>query len=264
MIRMDARQEKVAEEVTKMIQTGPSKVRKITLYGMGRYFKALKTFGPGSPVAKEALKSIKEMLKIQRIEEKLLLFILDNLESFNISATEEAVLRLYKLNENTYITYNGILDRIDEACIEKDQNKQLRPEQGVSSLLTNNRYKTMVLGLTNTFEDIKPYLPYEEEFWEYIKPKVRFLDTNGEGARHECGFRIVHDENNILCDIPIIMVPRVVDYETAMEAIRLYKRAHYLYTCLGKDMKEIQATNANEEQMQYRENIEKEANRRFR
>ncbi len=264
MLKLDARQDKVVKDILYVKGTEPAKVRKIVFRGMASYFKAIKTFGPKNPVAKEALKSIKEMLKIHRIEDKLLTFILNNVETFDINATEEAVLRLEKLNDQTYIDYSSILDEIDIACEEKDKNRQLRPEEGVNSLLTNNRYKTMVLGLTNSLEDIKAYLPYEEEFWQYIKPRLRVLHTNGEGARHECGFRLVHDNDNKLYDIPAIVVPRVVDYETAMEAIRIYKRAHYLYLSLGKDMSEIEQTNANEEQMQYREDMEKLAERRFR
>ncbi len=264
MYRLDARQEKIEKDILYTRKTEPAKVRKLVYRGMASYFKALKTFGPANPVCKEALKAIREMLKIHKIEDKLLYFILCNLEDFDISAIEDAVMKLENLNDATFDSYYGILGEIDTACEEKDKNRQLRPEEGVNSLLTNNRYKTMVLGLTNSLEDIKEYLPYEESFWEYIKPKLRVLHTNGEGARHECGFRLVHDENNKLCDIPVIVVPKVVDYETAMEAIRVYKRAHYLYSCLGKDMGEIQETNANEEQLQYREDMEKLAGRKFR
>ncbi len=208
----DFRQRLLIEEI-QMIEAGmPNKVKETVIAGIATYFKALKTFGPANPVCKEALKAIREMLKIHKIEDKLLYFILCNLEDFDISATEDAVMKLENLNDATFDSYYGILGEIDTACEEKDKNRQLRPEEGVNSLLTNNRYKTMVLGLTNSLEDIKEYLPYEESFWEYIKPKLRVLHTNGEGARHECGFRLVHDENNKLCDIPVIVVLKFVVY----------------------------------------------------
>ena len=35
----------------------------------------------------------------------------------------------------------------------------------------------MVLGLATTFEDIKEYLPYEEEFWTYLKEEVKPKNT---------------------------------------------------------------------------------------
>ena len=264
MIMTDTRKEKVVKDILYTRETEPAKVRRITLSGMASYFKAVKTFGPGSPVAKEALKTIKEMLKISKIENKLLLFILHNIDEFDISATEDAVLRLERLNDSTYDSYYGVLSEINAACANKDKNRQLRPEKGIDSLLTNNRYKTMVLGLTNTFEDIKEYLPYEEEFWIFIKPNLKVLPTTGEGARIQCGIQTIRNgEDNTLVNF-ITVVPKVVDYETAMEAIRVYKKAHDLYLCLGKDMSLIEVTNANQEQMQYRESIEKEANRRFR
>jgi len=260
------RQEQIIKDIEFSRRTEPKKVRKIVLAGMSSYFKALKTFGPASPAAKEALRTIKEMLKIHRIEDQLLLFIGNSLEDFDIYAVEEAMQKLDNLNTNTFDSYYDILHEIDTACEEKDKNRQLRPEDGINSLLTNNRYKTMVLGLATTFEDIKEYLPYEEEFWTYLKEEVKpkVLHTSGEGAKVQCGVvPYWNSEDGTLGSIDV-HVPRVTDYETAMEAIRVYKRAHDLYLNLGKKKEEIPTTNANEEQMQYREDMEELANKRFR
>ena len=260
----DLRKEKLCDEIIEIIKVLPTNVRGVVKKGMTSYFNALKTFGPRNPITKQALISIKEILQNYKMEKVLFYFILDNIESMDYDATRDVVSTLEDLDKQTISDYNCLLDNINNACEKKDDERVLLPEGRVNSLLSNKKYEAMVIGLTETISDVKAVLPYEEEFWEYIKPKLRVLQTNGEGARHECGFRLVYDENNKLHDIPIIAVPKVVDYETAMEAIRIYKRAHYLYSCLGKDMSEIQETNANEEQMQYRKNIEKKANRQFR
>jgi len=259
----DTRQEKVIKDILFTRNEEPKRIGRIVLKGMKSYFNALKTFGPFSPVTKETLKVIKDILKIQNINDKLLLFILENIDQFDISATENVVLKLEKLTDSTYDSYQAILNEINEACRENDETKELRPKDGISTLLTNNRYKTMVLGLGETFDDIKDFLPYSEDYWEFIKNHLKTLPTTGEGARIMCGVVPLMDDDGVLYDFYTI-VPKVVDYETAMESIGVYKRAHDLFLCRGQKFEDLIKTNGSAAQIAYREHLEQKAKKTFR
>ena len=173
MKSMEKRKDELVQDIMFMRNATPEQIRKITFDGLSSYFNALRAFGFKSPVPKEALKVIRDMYKVSKIEGKLLDFILINLDHLNIDSAEETVDELDQLNTTTYLNYNEVLDEIDVAAQMHKEERALHPNRKIDSLLTNNKYKTKVFGLVQRFSDVKNFLNYDEDFWEFVSAHLK-------------------------------------------------------------------------------------------
>lgn len=263
MKSIDARQQELIKDILFMKRATPDQIRKITMDGMKTYFKALAVFGPSSPITKEALVTIREMYEISKVEGKLLNFITSNLASIDISAAESVVLTLDKLNDDTYAAYDSVLGEIEIACDTKNPNRTIKPKSGINSLITNENYKTMVVSLTERMIDVRAFLTYEEDFWTFIETYLKVVPSPGYIAEKTCGLRPILDQDGNLVNFYTI-VPKVVDLDTAMIAIDVYKRAHDLYNCLSYRYKDILKPSSEAVQEEYKEHLDERAKMIFK
>ncbi len=250
-------------DILHMRNSAPGQIAMITKNGLDSYLRAVKVDGPLSPLAREALRIIREVYKNSNLEDKLLLFILENIDVVDITAAEDVTRTLEKLNDKTYAAYDEMLDDIKAACLLSKKDRQLRPERTVESLLTNDIYKTMVYGLTQTIADVKKFLNYEEEFWDFIKENLKEVPVTAAGAKIQCGVIPLLDGDTNLYTF-YTLVPKIVDYETALVAINIYKKAYDYYVNLGIKKADIFATDGIGLQLDYRDYIREEANRKFK
>ena len=263
MKSFDKRKEELVKDIIYMRDTAPGQVAKITKNGLVTYLRAAKVDGPISPLAREALRIIRETYKNSNLEDKLLLFILENIDTIDVTAAEDVTLTLEKLSDKTYAAYSEMLDDINSACFLSKKERQLRPERTVDSLLTNDRYKTMVYGLTQTIADVKNFLNYEEEFWDFIEEHLREVHVTAAGARVQCGVIPLFDGDTNVYNFYTV-VPKIVDYETALVAINIYKKAYDLYVNLGIKKAEVFSPSTLGLQLDYSEHLREEANHRFK
>ena len=84
-----------------------------------------------------------------------------------------------------------------------------------------------------TFEEVKTYLNYENEFWNFINKKIKFIDGSVEENKFFYSTLMKFDFNNNLKDIKVI-VPFVTDLKTALVNIHEFCHAHDLYLMMGK------------------------------
>lgn len=82
------------------------------------------------------------------------------------------------------------------------------------------------------FDDIKKYLNYEKEFWEFIKSKILFISDNIESNKYFYSV-LRKEKDDILIDIKII-VPKIIDLKTTLINIHEFKHAYDLYKVFGK------------------------------
>ena len=102
------------------------------------------------------------------------------------------------------------------------------------------------------FEDIVLFLNYPDEFWEYIKPRIRRVEPLDEKNRFFYKTLLKFDKDDNLIDIKVI-VPRIVDIDTACVNIHELKHAYDMYLLLNNPV--------NEKEPKYEEdarNLEKE------
>lgn len=87
------------------------------------------------------------------------------------------------------------------------------------------------------FKDIVKFLNYPDEFWEYIKPRIRRVEPLDEKNRFFYKTLLKFDKDDNLIDIKVI-VPRVVDEHTACVNIHELKHAYDMYLLLNNPVNE--------------------------
>ena len=123
----------------------------------------------------ELIKIKAEYMAILNEENNLLNLILNNGINKNINAVDELIIKLNDLNEKTIIYYYSLLDDI-ESEIEIDRNYSYRRiPKNFETLTETDEFKFMVNGLNLTINDVKNYLNYGNDFWNYIKDKTKVI-----------------------------------------------------------------------------------------
>jgi hypothetical protein len=259
---IEEQKEQLVKNILSMERANTRDVLKITKECIGRYGQAVSAFGIKSPVAKEVKGYAKQIRKISKIERKMFDFILHNIDSINLNQASEIVADIYDLNEQTY---NEIIHRI--VCIEIAANTKdlshVEAKPMPETLLTNNEIQMRVLCLTQKLADVKNFLNFEPEFWEFIKPRLRIEPSPAYIAVHTCGLKPIKDENDNLSTFYTI-IPEVVDLETGMIAVDILKRAHELYACVGKSYADALNASGRVDAELYRQEIEDEVQKRFK
>lgn len=83
------------------------------------------------------------------------------------------------------------------------------------------------------FDVIKNFLSFPEDFWIYITPKIRFVDSLGDEKEIIYEALMHFDLNDCLDDIRVF-VPFVINLKTALICIHEFKHAYDLFNLLGK------------------------------
>lgn len=259
---IEERKENLVKNILLMERANTRDVLEITKEGFGRYAQAVSVFGFKSPVAKEAKGYPKQIRKISKIERKMFDFMLHNIDSINLDAAEEILADIKDLNEQTY---HEFIHRI--VCIEIASNtedlRHIEKKPAPQTILTDNKIQMRVLYLTQKLANVKNFLNYEPEFWEFIEPKLKVEPSPAYIAEHTCGLKPIKDENDNLSTFYTI-IPEVVDLETGMMAVNILKRAHDLYACIGKDYQEALQASGKVEAEIYKQQLEEEAEKKFK
>lgn len=227
----------------------------ITFYGLSSYFKSLFTFGSKSSIARDSIRVIKEMFDIVKTERRMLDFILKNMDSFDIESTSLVVAEMDQLNDKTVEYYYKVLDDIDEACECEVERFGIRPRKTFDTLTQTDSYTNQVIALAENKDSIKRFLGFEEKFWEFIKDKETGNSEyhSDKDAKKAFVVPVVDDSNNVV-DIKMC-IPKVVDLESALLTIRLYRRAYDLYMMLNKPLRDENICDYIETQDRYRNHL---------
>lgn len=203
----------------------------IIKFSLISYLKCLLVFGHKSIITKDNLNVIKEMFDILKLEKKILKYILKNIKQFNLNATIEVMMMLDELNERTIRYYYDVIDDIETAADMHNVFRALRASNNPPTLIQSYSYVTVVISLAENIESLKLFLGFEEEFWNYIQNKVEIIEFD---FTYSCEFPDVEPiiKDDIVVDIKI-KVPKVINLQSALIAIREYKKAYELYTMIG-------------------------------
>ncbi len=90
----------------------------------------------------------------------------------------------------------------------------------------------MVYGFSLSIDDVKNYLDYENNFWNYVEDKIKFIKS----PYIDFDLKILYygvwyelDENKNLKKM-VICIPEIVDLKTAQIAIHEFRHAHDIFT----------------------------------
>lgn len=207
----------------------------ITMYSLGAYFKSLFTFGSTSNVTRDNLNIIKEMFKILRTERTLLNYILDNIDKFDVGAAQDVVAMLDELNDRTVIYYYDLINDIEDAAELNDEFRGRRPRNSFPTLIESGTYASEVIALSSNIDDLKSFLGFEEEFWTFINARIKTVDTSCEIMDKMAHAIPILDSNDVVTNIEIL-VPKIYNLQSALIAIRIYKKAYEIFKMLGKKL----------------------------
>ena len=207
----------------------------VTFYGLSSYFKSLMTFGSKSDVTRDNLNVIKEMFEVVRTERLLLNFILKNIDSFNVDAAQDVVDTMDELNDRTVEFYYSVINEIEDAVDMKEERRGIRPRKNFSTITQTDTYTNQVVALAENKASIRSFLKFEDEFWVYIKGCEHSVEVPFDVADEISYVTALVDHDGNVSGIKML-VPEVIDLNTALLAIRCYVRAHNLYGMLGKPL----------------------------
>lgn len=202
------------------------------------YFKAVRSFGFNDKVSKEAFIAFKECLNINKKERDIFYFILNNIKNMDSDAVERYLNMLDGLSTDTILYYTELFEYIEYISEIEDSNRFYRFKKRFNTLIEDDVYEFKALSLLLNNSIIKELLNYPQDFWDFIQPKVKVLNSSIEVIEHMTFVCPIYNEQKEITDF-IIAVPQVVDYDSALIAIRRYKDAFLLWSNLGKSIDEI-------------------------
>lgn len=230
----EQRKDSLTQEIKNMKNGQIEEMALVSFYSLESYFKSLFTFGSKSSTTKDTLNVIKEMFQIVKRERTIFNYILNNMEQFNVDAIEDVVTILDDLNDKTLEYYYRVIDEIEDAIDMKDERRSIRPRKNFDTLTQTDSYARDVIALAERKSDIKSFLGYEEEFWQYIKGIERSVEVTSDIAQEIAYVTALIDNDNKVSGMKLL-VPDVVDLKTALTAIKCYAKAYNLYKMIGKD-----------------------------
>ncbi len=250
MKMMDEQIEKITANIKDMKNGSYEQMVLITLYSLSSYFKSLITFGQGSNVTRDNLNIIKEMFNILKKERQLLIFILKHIEEFEVEAVCNVVYILDDLNDKTVEYYYNVIEDIEDAVFMKEERRGIRPRKNFPTLIQSDSYTKEVIALTETKDNVKNFLGFEDDFWQYIEKHEYSVRTTPELAQEMAYVTYLVDENHIVTGMKLL-VPDVVDLSTALLAIKLYQQAYDIYKMIGSKYDSHMVGDYTEKQVKY-------------
>lgn len=206
----------------------------VTTYSLSNYLKCLMTFGRNSQVTRDNLNIIKEMFSILKTERTLLNYILRNLDKMDVYSALLVVGLLDETNDETVNFYYKVMDDIEEACELEDEIRGKRIKQRRPTLIQDQSYAAEVIALCENTESLKSFLGYEDAFWAFLADRIKIVDTDPSLEEKMIYATPIYDEDHKVATIDLL-VPRIVDLETALMALQLYVKAYGIYKSLGQE-----------------------------
>lgn len=111
------------------------------------YLRTILAFGLKYKNAGECFNVYSDMKKILKKEKELFKIIAENIDKIELNEAQKIIDMLDELNDDTYLAYDNILYQIYLACNDKDENRIIKSNKPINSLLNNNKYENEVLKL---------------------------------------------------------------------------------------------------------------------
>ena len=259
MISINEQKEELRKNISEMKQGSIEQMLLIIKYGLTSYFKSVVMFGSDSSVTQDNILIIKEMFEILRRERKMLNYILRNMDSFDINAAEDVVGMLDELNDETIKYYYGLINDIEDAAETGQEFRGYRPRREARTLINNgDSYIGEVVALGISFDDLKRFLGYEDEFWKFIDGKIKLIDTSEDIAEKEARVTPIV-QNGTIVDIELL-IPRITNLQTTTIAIELFEKAYSIYKLIGDSLDEFREPDSEEIKKKYEnENLSQKA-----
>ena len=226
------KKELIIDEILETKKLNIEELYLIVKYAMGAYIGAVKTFGFRGDVSKKSLRVIRDFWKVLREENYLMNFLMTNIDILDNDAVERFMSLLNELNNKTVSYYYDYIESIEDACVTIEEKMAMKPQKDFETLTESSVYREEAVSLLENLESIKAFLGFPEDFWLYINDKVDVVNVDAKAMEKMFYAVAVLNEDNTINSIKVL-VPEVVDYDSAMIAINIYNKAYELYKKLG-------------------------------
>ena len=222
----------IREYIKDILNKNREEKRIVNKYIVSTFIKSYIVFGNKHSITiecKNIYKLFKNIMKKENTIYKLLLnncFIIDNLEFINL------VDRLDILNDKTINYIYSMLDDIEDACSTNQETRANHYKKDFNYIVDNDDYLNEALGLIIGDKEIKDFLNYDEDFWKYIKTRIRRVDSRDDNKNRFYETVMHFDKDNKLDDMRVY-VPYVINLKTSLVNIHEIKHAYDLYNKLG-------------------------------
>lgn len=203
-------------------------------YSLAASLKSFITFGCKSEATKDSCRTLKEFIKIYIQERKILNFIKTNKNSVDLDMAFKMLDKLDELNEKTVRYYYDVLENIEDACELENSDRAKRPLKDFDTLIESTKMQEEAICLLETMKNIKTFLNFPDEFWEFIQPKIKVASLAPSIANEAAYIHPIINEDNLICGIDIL-IPEIIDYNTSLIALKLLIKAYDIYKSFGMD-----------------------------
>lgn len=203
-------------------------------YIIEAYIHSFIVFGFNNTITDYVKRIWNEIKQIVKEEQSIHKYLINNSQKINFSEALKLLDKLDDLNKATILYYYESLDDILNACDTKCEYRATLSPKEFSTLIETDEYKIESAGLTIDFDNIKEFLDYPEDFWNYIKPRLIQVGLFVEDNNYQV---LIIEDEGILKDMRVI-VPNVINLESACINIHEFKNAYELYKRLGQKLDE--------------------------
>lgn len=199
------------------------------------YIKSIMSFGLGQLASSNVAQIWKEFLAIIREEKVILRLLLQSGILADVDEVDDFLFELDEINTKTIQYYYSVLDGVETACEMKTEWRAVRPKKNFKTLLDTDEYRKKICSIILSMEDVKSFLNYGEDFWNYIKEKILFIDSHIKEDQDFYGVNIKLDDHDCLVDMKVL-VPQIINLETALVVVHELNHAYSLYQGLGSSI----------------------------
>lgn len=234
---MDKKEIKIIKECIKELKGANNEQTWIMLKSfMESFIMSIVMFG-NNEITKDAYTIWENYIKIQKEETKIHKYIINHAKDIDFNKCMELFDILEETNEQTIMYYIDAFEDIQTACETKNELYAKHSKKQFQTLIETDEYKIKTVALATKKIDIKEFLNLPEEFWNYIKNKIKYIDGNKKENEFFYSTLMKFDENNHLIDIKVL-IPYIIDLKTALVNVHELKHVYDLYLLLGKEVNE--------------------------
>lgn len=214
----------------------------IGLRCISAYIKNAKVFSIDNQIALDIKNIWMEYKNIKKVENRILHYLSKKAYSIDYSSfpAEEFILDLDELSNQTSDYYESALEDIEIACDMQQEYRAKRMPRKFDTIIEDQSLVEELIGNTITEKDIARFLKLPRKFIKFMKKdSFRIYQLENDNEEHQAfyGVNCKTDKQENIIDIKLI-VPIIVDLETALINISEYQKAYELYQRLGTKLEE--------------------------
>ena len=201
------------------------------------YLRAFVSFGPNHRITKEVKEIWEEYKSNHNAEYGYQQLLIKNYKLMHYSEALDFLDLLQDYDEQSVKYYRESFNDIVDACDTKVEFRANHKPKKFKALADERQILLSYRGLTLSREEIIDFLGYPQEFWDYLKPRMREVDPWVEENKYFWKTFLKFDDNKILCDMRVC-VPGIVNIQTACVNVHEFKHAYDMYKLLGQEVDE--------------------------